>query len=344
MFNVKKTFYSIGQGCFYSEQIYIGENKLTIVYDCGSEERKSKNKGRLEKVVSLSHLDTIDYLVISHFHEDHINGIEILKDFFNIRNVIIPKLNPLDIIYYLKTRNTIKELLLNPTTFFRGCNTNGEDPRIITIHPKKDKEKFYDSDYIPEFISHYSNIPIFKNERYEMKWILRFYIDKGVFKNNLTQDQSDLINSIHSINDYENNLPELKKIYRTLSRGKVNLTSMSMLSAPIYEYNHFYNSYPISVMNGDILLDSEDKIAKYTQHFSEFSCFPIDFHIPHHGCHKNLIRPIDEWEIRKGIIMSGYDNQYGHPSGIILRKFYDSKIPVLELTELDKNCYRIYRF
>jgi len=41
--------------------------------------------------------------------------------------------------------------------------------------------------------------------------------------------------------------------------------------------------------------------------------------------------------------MSGYYNTYGHPSGIILRKFNDSNIKLKKLTEFDKNYIKTYR-
>ena len=117
-----------------------------------------------------------------------------------------------------------------------------------------------------------------------------------------------------------------------------------MLSAPYSYDGWYYNNNPISIMNGDIMLDNEDKILEYTKHYSDFNKFIFDFHIPHHGSHKNMKRPINEWINNKGIIMSGYDNNYGHPSGIILNKFSDAKIATKILTEYDKNYTRIEHY
>ncbi|WP_452220263.1 MBL fold metallo-hydrolase [Lacinutrix salivirga] len=343
MINIKKTFYSIGQGCFYSEKIYFDNEVKTIVYDCGSENGKSPNKNRLEKEIQQSGLNTIDFLIISHFHADHINGIDELKKNCIIKNVIIPKIDALDIAFYLGTGNTVSELLLNPTSYFRGSN-NSDNPNIIVVDSEGEENQIDDLVKIPNRISQNSNIPVLKFDN-RIIWILRFYIDKRVFKNdNRTDEQKKIIRETLSITDYEKNKTELIAAYKALSKKDINLTTMSMISTPTNNHPFFHrHDYPISAMNGDILLSDENRIKDYVEHFSDFINNSVHFHIPHHGSHKNLCRPINEWQIESGIIMSGYENKYGHPSGIILRKFKDSNIPLKKLTQFDRNFTKTYR-
>lgn len=332
MIRLKKSFYAIGQGCFYSEQIYFNNEIKTIVYDCGS-----LDTDRLEKEILQSGLGKIDYLIISHFHKDHINGIEKLKNTFQIKNVIIPKIDALDVAFYLGSGNTVEDILINPTGFWGDTN-------IITINPNNERQEFETTNNLPSNISHTSHIPILEIENHIL-WILKFYVDKRVFLNNrLTLAEKQLIEDTKKITDYDSNKNTLKKVYSKLSNKDVNLTSMSMISSP--NKNHWYNreDSSVSFMNGDILLNSEDKIKAIVTHFEDLGNLRIDFHIPHHGSHKNLIRPINEWIINKAIIMSGYDNQYGHPSGIILRKFADSSIPLKSLTQFDKNYTKTLRY
>lgn len=70
-----RTFHPIGQGAFYSERI----DNFNMVYDCGS---VSESEKKQKKVISqsFSKNDDINVLVISHFDEDHINLIPILKE------------------------------------------------------------------------------------------------------------------------------------------------------------------------------------------------------------------------------------------------------------------------
>ena len=184
--HVKKTFYAIGQGCFYSEQIYIGNEVKTIVYDCGSDNPNSPKPTRLDKEILTPVLPSIDYLVISHFHKDHVNGIEELKKHCNIKNVIIPKIDILDIAFYLGSDNTVVELLINPSSYFEGS-------QIITVNSLNETTDIVDPENIPQNISHKTNLPIIKSN-YELTWVLRLYVDKGVFGNNkLKAEDEELI-------------------------------------------------------------------------------------------------------------------------------------------------------
>ncbi len=329
----KKTFYAVGLGAFYSEKINFGNQIKTIVYDCGS-----LNKERLIREISQSDLRVIDYLVISHFHKDHINGIEELKKHSVIKNVIIPKIDQQEILFYLnhyskKTDIEYRKLILTPKEFFN----KDEPPKIITVDTEGEQIENIDLEQTNN-ISHKSTISLDD----KAKWIFKFYVDKGSFaKVELEDKEKELINSIKTIKDYDDKLEDLKLIYKKITKGNINLTSMSMVSAPFYyKYKNCSNS-PISIMNGDIMLNDEKKISEFTKHFSDFKQCNFSFHIPHHGSHKNLKRPINEWIIEEGIIMSGHKNNYGHPSSVILRKFSDAKIPTKVLTEDSENYVRI---
>jgi len=324
MIRVKKDFYAIGQGCFYSEKLFFNNEIRTIVYDCGSIQMD-----KLILEISQSGLSEIDYLVISHFHKDHINGITFLKQRCTIKNVIIPKLEPLDVAFYLGSGNTIEEILISPESFFDGSN-------IIVVNSGMGESDIKIGSNLANEITHNTCVPIFSYDS-NVIWVLKFYIDSLQLNlNALTAKQKQAYDSIISIDNYAEKKRELIDVYKKLSKKDINLTSMSMISAPINHYWHYRHDVVISVMNGDILLDNEAKIVTFTKHYSDFNNFKFDFHIPHHGSHKNLLRPINEWLIESGIVMSGYENQYGHPSGIILRKFSDSRIPVKKLTEFDR--------
>lgn len=86
-----RTFHPIGQGAFYTEQHHDGPETLTVVYDCGS--LTAPRDGFLRKVATaLPPKSVIDLLFISHFHADHINGLDELKRKYTIRTVVLPEL------------------------------------------------------------------------------------------------------------------------------------------------------------------------------------------------------------------------------------------------------------
>ena len=85
----KFTFHPVGQGLFYSGSI----GSFNFIYDCGSFNKKTLHKeiGKLCNDLSdKCNKPEIDLLIISHFHYDHICGMEYLFYKFKINNVIIP--------------------------------------------------------------------------------------------------------------------------------------------------------------------------------------------------------------------------------------------------------------
>ena len=85
----QRTFYPVGQGAFYSETHKLGDRTFTMVYDCGSSTLK---KNEMVKIIedAFAENSIIDVLFISHFHADHVNGIELLAKRCKIKLVIIP--------------------------------------------------------------------------------------------------------------------------------------------------------------------------------------------------------------------------------------------------------------
>ncbi len=329
---IKKVFYAIGQGCFYSERLFFENEIRTIVYDCGSMQIE-----KLKKEISNSGLKEIDYLIISHFHKDHINGIEFLKQNCTIKNVIIPKLEPLDVAFYLGSGNTIEDILINPKNYFGNSN-------IIMVNSEGESNELDTDTNLPSEITHMTPIPLYRIDS-KIVWVIKLYIDKlEIDLNSLNDKQKETYDSLTTIDNYEKKKQDLIDAYKKLSRKNINLTSMSMVSGPKPHLWPYHHKMAISVLNGDILLNKEEKIKAFIDHYTEFGSHYFDFHIPHHGSHKNLKRPLNEWIIQRGIVMSGYENDHGHPSGVVLRKFSDSRIPVKKLTEFDKNYSKLIKF
>ena len=91
-----KTFYAIGQGGFYSEELIHDNEKKVIVYDCGS----LSPRARIKSEISQFPYKDIDYLIISHLDADHINCIDFLAQGRNIKKIILPHTNPLDLLFF----------------------------------------------------------------------------------------------------------------------------------------------------------------------------------------------------------------------------------------------------
>ena len=86
-------FHPVGQGLFYTGSIANGY--YNFVYDCGGFSGQAYRKNAIDEYVNslrrFNDVETdIDFLVISHLHADHYNGINYLKRKTNIKRVYIP--------------------------------------------------------------------------------------------------------------------------------------------------------------------------------------------------------------------------------------------------------------
>lgn len=93
-------FNKAGQGCFYTGIFYINhksEENFVFVYDCGTESKTAFIKEEIRNFAKIirSRRKTIDLLVISHFHKDHISHIEeLICKVGKCKTVAMPYLTP----------------------------------------------------------------------------------------------------------------------------------------------------------------------------------------------------------------------------------------------------------
>ncbi len=66
-------FYPVGQGCFYAGSIKNDIEEFVIVYDCGTISSRNYLLDSIDEFKR--HYKKIDLLMISHFDEDHVNGV-----------------------------------------------------------------------------------------------------------------------------------------------------------------------------------------------------------------------------------------------------------------------------
>ena len=99
---VTRIIHPIGQGAFYTESIKTNGHNYNVIYDCGSGNSKNTPKRLKQDIRSFYNPDdVIDLLFISHFDNDHINGIsELKKRTSKIRNIVVPLIEDQDFWYY----------------------------------------------------------------------------------------------------------------------------------------------------------------------------------------------------------------------------------------------------
>lgn len=77
--------YAVGQGGFAIESI----GDMTIAFDCGST-RTATIEGKIKDAHSEFSKHAIDYLFISHFDRDHVDGLDHLHRTFKVGTVVVP--------------------------------------------------------------------------------------------------------------------------------------------------------------------------------------------------------------------------------------------------------------
>lgn len=356
-----RTFHPIGQGAFYSEKHITSDNKtITIVYDCGSETftdsilKKKVNASLFEKRSA----NKIDILFISHFHEDHINGIKYL----NPRIVIIPMLSNDDIII-LNSFNVTSDVKYN-IDFALNPHLTFPESTIIKVKPTNDdttpkhgvttleelfsnikdepREQIIDSGTritLDGRESHWVYIPF--NYNYKEKIEI---FKKAIEEQGLDYDKLNLVSYI---------LKETTKIREATKKmkGGPNEQSLIVYSGPTRSntymkmhtpnsklcpcfYNKKYNlEYRISncyigcIYLGDSLI-TEDLLKQLYITIGEYNKYLGTIQIPHHGSRDSYSESIiKELENRKKdysslminfVISCGTVNRHGHPSDYVV--------------------------
>ena len=98
---VEYTFFPVGQGLFSCGKLYTDKNKKPFVwiYDCGTSNKMSVLKSEVKNLNTI----TFDLVAISHFDQDHINGLKYLLANKRVKRLMLP---------FLSDQQKIEELLV----------------------------------------------------------------------------------------------------------------------------------------------------------------------------------------------------------------------------------------
>ena len=133
---VTRVIHPIGQGAFYSERIECDDRTYNIVYDCGSGNFNKAPK-LLEREIASCYKknDVIDVLFISHFDNDHINGInELRRHISEIKNVIVPLIEHDDFWFYSIENNEFERFYNSLTELANN---------VYKVRPASEDDKYY---------------------------------------------------------------------------------------------------------------------------------------------------------------------------------------------------------
>ena len=159
---MKVTFLEAGK----ADAIVIQSETGTVVIDCGE-------KGDGKKIANLlneSGRTTIDYLIITHFDQDHVGGAPKVLNNFEIKNLITPNYEGNND-EYEKYVKTINELNIQPQKLTSDLTFTLDDVKYTVYVPKKD---YYGDDDENDFslvtkAVHHKNTLLFTGDAMEQR-------------------------------------------------------------------------------------------------------------------------------------------------------------------------------
>ena len=148
-----RIFHNVGEGLFSVEKVA----NLIFVYDCGGQRfNDDKGKEGIRTIVkrTFSKGEEIEAVFISHYDNDHINGIHTLLTHCKVKRLILPMMSDLQICWYIVTQGYSSALLpfvLSPDDYVQSLGIETKInyvyyPNEEEFHPNNIPDAFEDLD------------------------------------------------------------------------------------------------------------------------------------------------------------------------------------------------------
>lgn len=343
--NLTRTIHPVGQGAFYSEIFSVRKKKLfTVVYDCGSNNKRSLT-------IETKQLDKVHLVFISHFHDDHINGIKEIQQNSNPL-IVIPGISHyafvIDLIYnYLHTGDTRCDSI----SFMLDClpalrlakNNSNKQKQIIIANIAKNSDLGAGFHVVQEGVA---AIPTLVPTDDSFLWCYDAYFheyDKAKEKE-LIHKLSERISMLakHISDDYQD-----EKWYRNLIEGlsELDLKDIKKVFASVYKgspnrYSMLVHSYPMDNQNKnmDCLYTGDIKLTQSVK-ANIINIKPHYIQVPHHGSNNNYDKSI-YYKHQIAFISVGKANMYGHPGKKTLIGLIQECKTMHTITEVEESEYK----
>ena len=350
-------FHKVGQGLFYSGILTKTDdthhNTFSFIYDCGSE---SSNFFLYREIDEFKHLfpsnkRKLDMLVISHLHEDHVNGLERLLDGIEVQTVVMPYINDgLKLLARLELRSDdefLKEFYTDPVAWFVSKGAK----RVLLLGSEEEEDiygnigqQYYEDQDIHIDgvlgISILDDTQIVYLKKLSTVKCWKFYWGFCFENLKLTVNRKTYIEIVEDFKKQKcltlEQIFKSKRLTQELRRkieknypNAQNRTSVVLLHRPIKKncscliyfndrYGGFLNEkveFLNTILTGDIELRKSDNLELLSNH--DLFCV---FQYPHHGSKNNDLKRLSNPNVGFYIISCGIINRYGHPHNEILEQ------------------------
>ena len=344
---VQRVIHPIGQGAFYTETVHVDDNVYNIVYDCGSGTGKNAPTVLKREISSFyNENDVIDILFVSHFDNDHINGIsELRKKVSRIKNIVVPLIAPDDVWYYmvenpdfLSFYNRLNQIADN--VYRVKHQGEGEESRTIDLFELRDfhggdRDVDSGSTFILGPKADWCYITFNYDRKQRLKDLKTYLIANGLSE--AVFDQGWSVISQH--------LDIIKKAYAKIVKDGANKSSLIVYSGGV-ECEYDMCSYNGGWMKrwidnegclyfGDNDLNQLNLLADLQHRLGSLVDRVGTIQVPHHGALKNfnysLLGTFRYCEFY--FISFGNNNSYGHPSLRVVIDIIRNNKTLAEITQ-----------
>lgn len=274
-----RTFWSVGHGAFYTEEhmCHSSEKTFCAVYDCGGKSKIIVER-QIDEFLAPNSSKKINYLFISHFHRDHINGVRYLLGNANVEHIVIPQLENARLIeayiYNAIIGDNVNDIQDNAQIFIRQLATHD-----IPVEQIIEVESFNEEHQYHEPPTQGRNVIIQSGHRIEVPddnghpyWV---YIPVNIdYDRKKRQILIDKLNAICNANGIPHivvggkiqwssidtilrtNMKGVKQTYKNIFKENHNAYSMPVYSGPVEgavrcynvdfycDYMHWYHRHP----------------------------------------------------------------------------------------------------
>ena len=361
MLTMARIFHPVGHGAFYTEEFKSNAIKYTMVYDCGG----TKINDEIDSAFTKG--QNIDLVFISHFHNDHINGLKYLLKEFNVKRIILPLLHyKQKIELFLSNQDSstfVQEICLNPKTIITEyskfkdikvtfvtskTSENSNSIDISNMNEEIDSGRVLTINLLSDWIYVPFNFEYEKrSEELVKKLFKKFTKEVNKLKKEGISSQIDIFKVIFKIHK-----KEIKEIYDSIGIDRknknINTNSLVLYSGvnnksyktksnfKINKYNRYRKQVGCIYM-GDY--NAKDNFTDFEKKFKSYFEYLSVIQIPHHGSKNNYHSGLNYKDNLFSVISAPEKNSKGaHPHSTVISKIsLNNGIPLIVTEDDDTN-------